>query len=137
MTRPCTHVSLGNLLPLAGILQGADTEVGDGDSTTGSQGDQHEKSPQAAVQRQLQAVVLLKREGGNIHFTPGDVSGDGESRDYSKAIAKLQRPHFTQASLLPNFTVWTRVIDRGSLPESPGPGYSLGLMCSKLRILFH
>lgn len=50
---------------------------------------------------------------------------------------KLQSPHFTQTSSVSNFTVWTRVIDQGSLSESPGPGYSLGLMCSKLRLLFH
>lgn len=87
----CTHIALGNLLPLTGILQGADTEVRDGDSGTGSQRDQHEESPQAAVQRQLQAVVLLQREGWNIHFTPGDISGDAESRDYSKAIKKNSR----------------------------------------------
>lgn len=94
VTGPCTHIALGNLLPLTGILQGADTEVRDGDSGTGSQCDQHEESPQAAVQRQLQAVVLLQREGWNIHFTPGDISGDGESRDYSKAIKKTPEPPF-------------------------------------------
>lgn len=121
VTRPCTHISLGNLLPLAGILQGADTEVRDGDSGTGSQGDQHEEGPQAAVQRQLQAVVLLQWEAWNIHFTPGDISGDGESRDYSKGHCKtleLPPPHFTQTFSVPNFTVWARVID-GEGCQSP------------------
>lgn len=124
VTRPCTHISLGNLLPLAGILQGADTEVGDGDSGTGSQGDQHEEGPQAAVQRQLQAVVLLQREAWNIHFTPGDISGDGGKQGKQGLFQSHCKtpepapPHFTQSSSVPNFTVWARVID-GEGCQSP------------------
>lgn len=70
VARQHTHISLGNLLSFAGVLKGADTQIWDGDSRTGRKCDQHKESPQAALQRQLQAVGLLQRECCDIHFTP-------------------------------------------------------------------
>ena len=75
VTRQSTHESLGDLLSLAGICQGAHTQIWDGDSCTGREGNQHPERPQAALQRQLQAVGLLQWEGWDIHFTPGKVAG--------------------------------------------------------------
>lgn len=79
ITRRSTHISLGNLLSFAGVCQGAHTQVRDGDSRAGSKCDQHQENPKAAVQWQLQAIGLLEWEGRDVHFTPGEVTGSGES----------------------------------------------------------
>lgn len=77
VTKPRTHIALGDLLSLAGVRQGAHTQIRDGHSRAGSERDQHQESPHAAVQGQLQAVRLLEWQCRDIHFT----SGKAETRE--------------------------------------------------------
>lgn len=95
VTEQGTHVSLGNLLSFAGVRQGAHTQIRDGDSCTGGQCNQHQQSPPAALQRQLQEVGLLEWECRDIHFTPREVAGIRERRAISsEPLQNLQSTWF-------------------------------------------
>lgn len=106
VTRPSTHISLGNLLSFAGVCQGAHAQIWDRDSGTGSECDQHQESPQAALQRQFQAVGLLERQGRDIHFASGKVGRIKERKGINSGLLLTLQSTWLVSPHPPNLTLF-------------------------------